>query len=726
MSMEQIYEGAITDPSKQGTKLIRRAYDGTLIALTYAEILLNRAIKTYGAEQEIGYPDTAYHLPVVTCLSGEKVTKLGELVPILNRLRNQVRSERTFENARLWGESVLYAAEIIEAIHYLENDEPKVEPWTGFLGDPVVRKFGIKMVDWTIPGVAVILGRAKDSKAAKKLLDDLMGKGFMIFLCDEIIEQLLEENAKIGIDYAVFALGNFTQIIHAVNYAFRAGLAFGGIPAGRREEHRDYQRRRVRAFVLNLGELDDVKLAASMGAIFMGFPVLTDQELGEDMQIPDWYISEPDYDKIVPLALEVRGIKITSMDLPIPVNFGPAFEGETVRKGDTYVECGGGRTTAFELVRMVGQDEVTDGQVTVIGPELDQVPEGTKLPLGIMVDIYGRKMQADFEGVLERRIHYFANYGEGVWHTAQRDLAWVRISKDARSKGFLWKHLGEILMYKFRTEFPAIVDRIQVTIVTDQALVEENIVKARERYRSRDARMKALTDESVEEFYSCLLCQSFAPNHVCIVTPERVGLCGAVSWLDAKAAFEITPTGPNQPIPKGPAIDEVKGMWQSCNDYLRPASNNTLEEVNLYTLMDRPMTSCGCFEAIMAIVPEANGLMITTREHSGMTPCGMTFSTLAGTVGGGLQTPGFMGIGRTYIVSKKFIPADGGIARIVWMPKELKEFLREDFVQRAIDEGLGEDFIDKIADETIGTTVEEILPFLEEKGHPCFNLDPLM
>lgn len=726
MSMEQIYEGAITDPSKQGTKLIRRVYDGTLIALSYAEILLNRAIKMYGTEQEIGYPDTAYHLPVITCLSGEKVTKLGELVPILNRMRNQVKIERSFENARLWGESVLYAAEIIEAIHYLENDEPKVEPWTGFLGDPIVRKHGIKMVDWTIPGVAVILGRAKDSKLAKKIVDKLMGQGFMLFLCDEIIEQLLEENVKIGLDYIAFPLGNFTQVIHAVNYAFRAGLAFGGIPAGKREEHRDYQRRRVRAFVLNLGELDDVKLAASMGAIFMGFPVLTDQELGEDMQIPDWYISEPDYDKLVPLALEVRGIKITSMDLPIPINFGPAFEGETVRKGDTYVECGGGRTMAFELVRMVGQDDVTDGKVTVIGPDLDEVPEGTKSPLGIMVDIYGRKMQADFEGVLERRIHYFANYGEGVWHTAQRDLAWVRISKDARSKGFKWKDLGEILMYKFRTEFPAIVDRIQVTIITDPTLVEENIAKARERYRARDARMKALTDESVEEFYSCLLCQSFAPNHVCIVTPERVGLCGAVSWLDAKAAFEITPTGPNQPIPKGPAIDEVKGMWQSCNDYLRPASNNTLEEVNLYTLMDRPMTSCGCFEAIMAIVPEANGLMITTREHSGMTPCGMTFSTLAGTVGGGLQTPGFMGIGRTYIVSKKFIPADGGIARIVWMPKELKEFLREDFVQRAIDEGLGEDFIDKIADETIGTTVEEILPFLEEKGHPCFNLDPLM
>ena len=167
-------------------------------------------------------------------------------------------------------------------------------------------------------------------------------------------------------------------------------------------------------------------------------------------------------------------------------------------------------------------------------------------------------------------------------------------------------------------------------------------------------------------------------------------------------------------------------MWQSCNDYFYTQSNRTLEEVNLYTMMDRPMTSCGCFEAIMAIVPEANGIMITTREHTGMTPAGMTFSTLAGSCGGGVQTPGFMGIGRSYLVSKKFIPADGGLGRIVWMPKELKEFLREDFVKRSVEEGLGEDFIDKIADETIGITTDEILPFLEEKGHPALTMEMML
>jgi acetyl-CoA synthase len=334
-------------------------------------------------------------------------------------------------------------------------------------------------------------------------------------------------------------------------------------------------------------------------------------------------------------------------------------------------------------------------------------------------------MQKDFEGVLERRIHYFVNYGEGLWHVAQRDLCWLRISKDAVAKGFKFRHYGELLLAKFKDEFPAIVDRVQVTIITDKDVVAEEAVKAREIYNLRDDRLKALTDEAVEVLYSCTLCQSFAPNHVCVVAPERVGLCGAVSWLDARASFEIDPVGPNQPIKKEGVIDEQKGAWQSVNEFVYQNTNRNVDEVCLYTFMDRPMTSCGCFEAIMAIVPEANGVMITTREHTGETPSGMTFSSLAGSVGGGVQAPGFMGIGRSYLLSKKFIQADGGLGRLVWMPKELKEFLGDDLRKRAEEDGLGADFVDKIADESVGTTVEEILPFLEEKGHPALTMEML-
>jgi len=725
---DKIYEGAIQE-GKEPKELFREVYEGAITATSYAEILLNQAIRTHGPDCPVGYPDTAYYLPVIRCFSGEAVEKLGDLPPILNKKRAQISHVLNFENARLAGEATWYAAEIIEALRYLKYEEGKrflPEPWTGFISDPVVRRYGVKMVDWTIPGEAIILGRAKDSKALAKMVGELMGQGFMLFICDEAVEQLLEEGVKLGVDYIAYPLGNFTQIVHAANYALRAGMMFGGVTPGQRDEQRDYQRRRIRAFVLYLGEHDMVKTAAAFGAIFTGFPVITDQPLPEDKTIPDWFFTVENYDEMLQIAMETRGIKITKVKLDIPINFGPAFEGESIRKNDMYVEMGGNRTPAFEFVRSVTEEEIKDGRVELAGPDLDAVEAGGRLPLGIVVDIYGRKMQPDFESVLERRIHDFVNYGEGLWHNGQRDINWIRVSKEAVAKGFRLKHLGEMLIAKMKEEFPAIVDRVQVTLYTDEEKVLEYRELARKRYRERDERMRGLTDESVDTFYSCILCQSFAPNHVCIVTPERVGLCGAVSWLDARASYEINPTGPNQPVPKEGEIDSIKGVWQSVNEYVYNASNHTLEQVCLYTLMENPMTSCGCFEAIIALVPECNGVMITTRDHSGMTPCGMTFSTLAGMIGGGVQTPGFMGIGRSYILSKKFIAADGGIARIIWMPKSLKEYLGEDFIRRSAEEGLGEDFIDKIADETVGVTVDEIMPYLEEKGHPALMLAPVI
>jgi acetyl-CoA synthase len=735
-NFDAIFEGAI-EPGKEPVRLFREVYHGTITALSYAEILLNQAIRRYGPDQPVGYPDCAYFLPVIRCLSGEEVRKLGDLPPILNRERAACKEEWTFENARRCGRATWYAAEIIEAIRYLNHDKVKelpphpwvgktVAPYTGFIGDPVVRQYGIKMVDWTIPGEVVILGRARDPKALAKCVQNLMGKGFMLFLADEVIEQLMEENVKLGVDFIAYPLGNFTQVVHAANYALRAGMMFGGIKPGLTDAQRDYQRRRVLATIWYLGEHDMVKTAAAFGAIYVGFPVITDQPLTEDRTIKDWFISVEDYDKLVQTTIEVRGVKITAIDIDVPITIGPAFEGETIRKGDMHVEFGGQRTPAFEIVYMREADEVEDGKIEVIGPDIDSVEPGGQMPLGVVVEVYGRKFQEDFEPVVERRIHYYVNYGEGLWHIGQRDICWYRISKEAFNKGFRLEHLGRILYAKTKSEFAAIVDRVQVKIYTDEQKVRELMEEAKKKYAARDARLRELEDEKVDVFYSCTLCQSFAPTHVCVILPERTGLCGAVSWLDAKASYEINPHGCNQPIPKEGVIDPVKGRWQSADEFVYNNSQRSIEHVNFYTIMEYPMTSCGCFECIVCLVPEANGFMIVNRGHAGMTPAGMTFSTMAGQIGGGAQIPGFGGISKAYIVSRKFLKADGGLARVVWMPKALKEELRPQLEERAEEEGLGRDFVDKIADETVGTSADEILPFLEEKGHPALTMEPLV
>jgi acetyl-CoA synthase len=364
--------------------------------------------------------------------------------------------------------------------------------------------------------------------------------------------------------------------------------------------------------------------------------------------------------------------------------------------------------------------------VELIGPDIDSIKPGGKLPLGIVVEVAGRKMQADFEPVLERQIHTFMNEAQGIWHMGQRDINWIRISIGAEKAGFRLKHIGVLLHALFHEQYSSILDKVQVKIYTD----EKDVLKLKEQavkvYQERDARLAGMTDEDVNTFYSCTLCQSFAPNHLCVVSPERPGLCGAYSWLDCRAAHEITPSGPNQPIPKGNCVEPTIGQWDRINDFVLKTSGGNVERMSQYSMIVDPMTSCGCFECIAAVLPSTGGIMIVNREYPEMTPCGMKFSTLAGTVGGGNQTPGFIGHSKHYIGSKKFIAAEGGIKRIVWMPAMLKNEIKDVLAQRAKEAGLGgEEFLAKIADEKTATTEEEVLAFITNAQHPVLALQPM-
>jgi len=336
-------------------------------------------------------------------------------------------------------------------------------------------------------------------------------------------------------------------------------------------------------------------------------------------------------------------------------------------------------------------------------------------------------MQVDFEPVIERKIHHWFNYVEGVMHTGQRNLVRVRISKEAYEKGLRLKDLAEVIYYEVMDEFSSVVDKCQVTLVTDKNEVERLLnEEALPRYTARDERLASLTDESVDTFYTCTLCQSFAPSHACVVTPERLGLCGAVSWLDAKATKELTPAGPCQPIAKKGLIDERTGAYEEVNRVIKEATHGALEKVTLYSILEDPMTSCGCFECICGVFPEANGVIIANREYTGVTPTGMTFGELASMTGGGVQTPGFMGHGRHFISSKKFVAAEGGVKRIVWMPKELKDDVAERLNKTAKELYGIENFTDMICDETIAVEPDAVLKFLQEKEHPALSMPPIM
>jgi acetyl-CoA decarbonylase/synthase complex subunit beta len=394
----------------------------------------------------------------------------------------------------------------------------------------------------------------------------------------------------------------------------------------------------------------------------------------------------------------------------IPVDVGLVYAGERIRKNDMHVELGGPDIKEkFELVKVRTTDSVRDGSITVQGPDISAMEPGKKYPFGILIEIAGPLLEEDFEGVIERRIHEYANYIEGFMHLNQRYDIWSRISKKAYDKGFTsLVILGKVLAQLLKNELP-IIERIQITFYTDPALIAPLYAEARRTYEKRDARARGLTDEDVDVFYGCALCQSFAPSHVCIVTPQRYANCGAISWFDGRAAAQIDPKGAIFPIEKGECLDPEKGEYTGINESAKKRSLGEVSRVYLYSAFTCPHTSCGCFEGIAFYIPEVEGFGIVMRGYRDVTVNGLPFSTMADSTAGGRQVDGFHGISLEYMRSSKFLAADGGYARIVWMPAELKEQLRE-FIP--------EDIASRIATENDAKTIDELQTFLAEHAHP--------
>ncbi len=710
----------------------------------------DQAVKKYGKTKEIGFPNTGYYLPVIYGILGFPVKTLGDAGLVLDR-SEQLIPPPVREKAHLpylgpvldAGMATLFNFEIIEAIRYVEDPNfylPAEDPtdeklWLGAADDVILRKRGVEFVDGSAPGFAAVVGSAPTKEIAAQMALELQKKNLYVFMAADYAkktfsQQLVEAGVQVGWPTRLVPFGpDISSAIFAVGFATRAALSFGGVQPGDFRKVLIYNKDRVFAFVLALGDVTDEWYAAAAGAINYGFPTIADtpipQILPTGVCTYEHVVSNIPHNDIVAKAVEVRGLKVTVTEVPVPVAYGPAFEGERIRGEDIYMEAGGGKTQGVELTVMKDMNEVEDGKVEVIGPDLKDIKPGTRLPLGILVEVAGRKMQSDFEPILERQIHHLINYAQGLMHIGQRNIAWVRIGKGAVDKGFSLSHIGSILHAKYHQDFGSVLDKVQVKIYTDEKQVMDLLAQATEVYTKRDARVEGMTDEDEPVFYSCTLCQSFAPSHVCVVTPERTGLCGAYNWLDCKASNEINPTGPNQPIEKGEVIDQVLGQWKGVNEFVRQASRGKVEKYNAYSIMVDPMTSCGCFECIAAVLPVCNGIMTVDRDYKGMTPCGMKFTTLAGSAGGGNITPGFVGHSKLFILSKKFVSAEGGVLRLVWMPKALKEALKDRLNKRGEQLGVS-NLADRIADETVGTTEDEIYAFLQEREHPALTMDPIV
>jgi acetyl-CoA decarbonylase/synthase complex subunit beta len=392
-----------------------------------------------------------------------------------------------------------------------------------------------------------------------------------------------------------------------------------------------------------------------------------------------------------------------------PFEISPMFEGERVRKDDMYVELAGPKSKGFELVNAVGIDEIEDGKFMLIGPDISEMEEGGRYPLAMIYRIAGELVEPDLEAIVERRNHDFQNYIQGVMHLNQRYDVWLRINKDSITKGLnSFEQIAKATMMLFRNELP-FIEKIEATYITDIDKVEEELAKAMERYAVRDERTRNLHDEDVDTFYGCSLCQSFAPTSVCVITPDRIALCGAINWFDGRAAAKVDPEGPQFPIEKGELLDEIGGEYSGVNETAVSLSGGEYNRIKIHSFFEFPHTSCGCFEVVGFYMPEVDGIGWVDRDYTGMAPNGLAFSTMAGQTGGGKQVIGFLGVGVNYFRSPKFIQADGGWKRVVWMPKFLKDKVLAD---------IPAEIVDKVATEEDAQDLDTLKEFLKEKDHP--------
>ncbi len=384
-----------------------------------------------------------------------------------------------------------------------------------------------------------------------------------------------------------------------------------------------------------------------------------------------------------------------------PVDVSRIYEGERISKEDAYASFGSPKKGVL-LLRVLDEGEVDDNRVTV-----DREPEeGKEYSIAVLIKIYGRRLESDVEGFFERKVHELANYIQGFMLEGSRDNLQIRISRESYKKGLDIKTAGRIIIDLFKKQYRAI-EKMEINFFIDENNVNDILTIARKIFEEREERLKSLSDESVDVFYICTLCQSHAPNHACVIAPSRPSNCGSISWLEGKAAVSIDPDGGIFEAKKGKVIDEIKGEFEGVNRIYSEKTDK--KRVYLHSIFKFPHTSCSCSEAIAFYIPEVDGIGIVDKDFKGNTPLGLDFKSILYQVSSGAQLEGFAGIGYGYLKSPKFLQGDGGWKRVVWLPKALKEKIYS-YIPR--------DIRDKIATEEDAVDIDGLIKFLKQRNHP--------
>ena len=311
------------------------AIQGAYNIVSKAEGKLQQAIDKYGPNQPIGFPNTAYYLPVIYSILGLKVEKLSDAEPVLARCK-QLLPEHVKGTIHLpylggmldAGMAAILAEEVVEAIRYVEDpdfylpgedvDLENGKIWLGAADDVIMRKRGVEFVDGSAPGFAAIVGAAPSPEIAKMIVEDYQKKNLYIFLAANqngttVAQQLIEAGVQIGWGTRIVPFSpDIAGAVFALGFANRAAMAFGGVKPGDYEKILLYNKDRVFAFVNALGEVNAEWAANAAGAVNWGFPTLADTDIPEVLPTGictyEHVVANVTHDNMVSKSIEVRGL----------------------------------------------------------------------------------------------------------------------------------------------------------------------------------------------------------------------------------------------------------------------------------------------------------------------------------------------------------------------------------------------------------------------------------
>lgn len=646
------------------------------------EKIIRDAAAVHGDDARIIMRDTAYPLALSYAFTGQKIITVKDLHKCVH-LQKELAGGG--DDACFKAGIILLLTDEIRQAAQMLNEQTD----SAFISDTQIRAWGVPLAFKDFPAIAVITGMGSDAREVVNTVNEYKRQGICMLVIGKIAQQCREAQINIGNMHGIIAIEGENAYMNAVSAIVRFALIFGSICVGNRQELRRYIKTDLPVFINAFGSLNGRDLCLAEGAAALGIPVICDRQSGSAH-----LIGADNHREMIDKSLHFRNIPANTDRPSLPVAYSVFCENETIDEKECCAQLGDTEeNTSFELVLTRKAENVKDRAVTLVGSDISK--EACGMSLGIIAEIYGHKMKSEYEAVIEKNIHRWLNAAEGISHTGGKDHIQIKISREAYDRGFRLAHLGEILCARIKSEYAAVAEKCSVTLVTDGKTVKElRTAAAAPKHNIRDAQ------NADAGAYACTLCKTIAPCGRCIVTAEKPGACERITQHDAKLISE--------------EIDhEVVKKLNKADD-------------SIYSIQTGRQTNFGGFSCLSAVIPKAKGVIVLDDKYAGRTPLGLNYCALAALTDGCFPAPGCMGHAKDFLTSEKYLEPEGGLIRVVWMPKALKESLRVKIDETAYTLYHIARFSDMICDETVTTESEALIDFLVEKNHPVVNMKELI